>query len=656
MDRSLVTPALLLAAAIPGCASVASETSAGSGAAVSNTELSKGFMKILTLATVPEEGTSVLGLPSWRPFAARPQAPYTPLFGDDQLLALVDADARDARDMSALDVAVEDTGAGRVPRFARSADGGWLAFQRSAEQGAPLFVLEDGDDPSSAWSIDGASSFSWLGDHVLIAKDATGVRLIDAEAREVRAAIELASDGPGDVPEVVATASGELLLAFTTSEAKLLRLEDGTATPVADWNVVPALASGAAARTATQRPTVLASPKGSGFAIVGESADEAHRSVRFLDRDGELSLLHPAARADVAFDRSGALAYVRPDDPTDSSAYGPENASVVIHRSGVPDVVLDGATGFEQGLRFSADGEKIAVSQGRFLGRTSASGRLQLLDLGDVTNGVGQVIYTPAFDRAFVQLFKRGTEEGPSPRDGRLVDLDLESGTPTPVLAVKALPREDAANFFWMAVEPKTPKPVLYLRMIGVRRLVTSGGKVLCMLPVATEEIGWSNGVFYYVQEQRGEGTPHFQLRGISRDCKVDMRIGGPADEMLVETTPDRSDGYRDRGLLRVVFREGRDVFAFTPTPYHAGTAAPAGDDRDEAAPPADAPMAGGEASAPTEPTPVEVSVPGTRAPESTAASAGGCTASPARVTPLRALALAALAIGAVFRRRRPRE
>jgi hypothetical protein len=528
-------PLVLLAYAAIGCA-VEDEKIEENGSGLGEGGLWVDSIK--RVASIPSEAEAarVLGLGIGGTLSIRSDADAPmPLYSgctDGECLSLVDAKTLTVRDASPLDVAVVDRGA-LEPELKASPDGRWSAFRGNDGM---LRVAHADDEPAWAWNLGEAPEmFRWLGRDLLVLETGTHLRVFDVKTRKLRVERKMPA-------ELVATPSGDHVLAFTPTEAQLVRVSDGRTTDVTGWRGFA---------------TVIPSPTGDRFAVVRES------EVALLGLDGTLRVLEPSKRPEIAFAHDGALAYLRP------VAGSTEDFSVVIQRPNTEDVVLDGARGPEGGLRFSDDGKRIAVARGRFLGRTDKSGPLKPL-AGDPTSEVGQVSFASSLDRAFVQLHPKGAPEQP----GRLERIDMESGVASKLMAVEKLPG-NVGEFFWITSERDGTDPTLYVRMNGIRRLVAGSGSVRCLLPATGREIGWANGVFYFVEDiKEGEVVRH-QLRGVSRDCKVAARIGAPADEMIVDIGADRSEGFRETELRSALFRVGREVFGFLP-PHYVAQAVPA--------------------------------------------------------------------------------
>jgi hypothetical protein len=530
-------PLVLLVSAAIGCAPE-NEPIEEDASGLSEGGLWADSVKLVASIPSETEAARVLGLGSFggtlsiRPEGAGPMPLYIGC-ADGACLSLVDAKTLTVRDAAPLDVAVVDRGA-LEPELKASPDGRWSAFRG---KDGMLRVTRADDGPAWAWQLGKASEmFRWLGRDLLVLETGTDLRVFDVKTRQLRVERKMPA-------ELVATPSGDHVLVFTPTEAKLVRISDGRSADVTGW-------SGFA--------TVIPSPKGDRFAVVRESEDRTAREVALLGLDGTLHVLEPATRHDIAFSHDGALAYVRP------VAGSAEDFSVVIQRPNAEDVVLDGARGPEGGLRFSDDGKRIAVARGRFLGRTDKGGALRPL-AGDPSSEVGQVSFAASLDRAFVQLHPKGEPEKP----GRLERIEAESGVGSKLMAVERLPG-NAGDFFWMTSEPDGPDPTLYVRMNGIRRLVAGSGTVRCLLPSTGREIGWASGVFYFVEDITEGSVVRHQLRGVSRDCKVAARIGAPADEMIVDVGADRSEAFRETELRSALFRVDHEVFGFLPPRYVA--------------------------------------------------------------------------------------
>lgn len=508
---------------------------------------------------------------------------YAPYFGGcvfDGCARMIETATNKVLDASTLGVFVDSRGSTNDPFWGVSPKSSWILFRKPSgdpdKPGVNSFLLPFSrlDHGEEAISLPPSQYDLWVNDTLIAQVLKDRVRVVDASNRETK--LELTFPGQEE-PALHLSADHGSLLVRTSAGAKTVTVADLAVHEVTGF-------------TSLTNPFEQPLPAGSGFLFTAANKLSRRYTIASVSADGTMRTLESQAIGTPAVAPDGRFAYARAVEPEGTSAPTFQDAVVVVHEDGKPDVELT-ASKISSSLKFSADGKLIhaTFAEHQLVAATDASGAMKrtLPDFEDGRIAV-DLTMTPSATHAIV------TTRAPQGREDDIVYVvELATG------AKKAIVHSSGGTGAMITVEDAEAAPAIVVATQKRATLFSLAGDELATLADHESAFGWRGGWFYYLAKPATvpeNGVWQRQLRAVSRDGKLDLPVGDLLHEIVAEATGRIETVPQARSITSFFIRSGKNVFAFvpptydpsaapapTPAPAPSGTTAPSGGDDEPA-------------------------------------------------------------------------
>lgn len=581
--------ALLVAGlGLAGCSGGKDASTATSNVETTSTDpFAKSIVDIATLRKAPSgDSFSTFGIRDPRRTAVRHAGEMAPYYGDCVFAGcarMFDLETNKVWDASTLGVFVDSHGSTNDAAWQLSPKRQWVVFRKPSSDpekpagAANLIAFSELDHGERAIALPASGFDRWVSDDLLVQiVSTTKARGIDPKTQAVKFEVEVPAPDQKyglTYPSFVASGDASTIVIAGGNAAKVIKVSDFSVADIAGWDALVA-------------PRVQVLPTRSGFVVSSTSTHASRSVISTLAADGTLKTLADAVLGALTVAPDGRFAYARPATADRPETTTLEDATVVIHDEGKPDVEL---TTHDMGglLTFSPDGTWIKAEQFAAystFARTDASGAMKrFVPTFDDGRVASDLWITPSYGQTIVRVAM------PSPHqdDARLYTVDLATGAKTELLHdASAVPSNG------VVIEDGAKDPSLFVRdKANGGTLMTLAGDELGEVTDLEVTLGWSHGWLFYLAKPASESYPwQRQLHAVSRDGKANVAIGAMLDEVVSVIRGDWTTAPSGGTLDELVIRSGTKVFALQPPTYDPTTPAPAsppattGDDDDSGA------------------------------------------------------------------------